>query len=407
MRALRCRLTSDEPATPYERPPGRLVGVDTAAGAPALPAAEEDGAGGGALRLEVVVGVVFTGGGTGVPGVETVGAGTVVGTGAGGGFGVGTGTVGAGTVGLGNDGTVTAGTETDGTVTVGVETVGIPTPYAEAARKPAAARPARPQMVRTEIQRGTAAPVPGRRAFLRRHMGLGQDHYEVLGVRRDASGDEIKRAFRSLARRLHPDVAESDDGAFHDVVSAYEVLSHPGRRRLYDRLGIGGRRPAAAPGVPPLDASLEWYEAERGAAKALEIEESLVCPGCEGAGVARGVVAGVCVTCRGAGHVSSVRESPTARLVDVRTCPACGGRGHTPAPACPTCAGSGRTIALQTLRVRFPAGVRDGDLVQFDGIDRRVRVAVTPRPRDSRVLLTVAAFALVCALGLLAFLLSR
>lgn len=241
-------------------------------------------------------------------------------------------------------------------------------------------------------------------------MGLGQDHYEVLGVHRDASGDEIKRAFRSLARRLHPDVAEADDGSFHDVVSAYEILSHPARRRLYDRLGIGGRGPAvatAAPAAPPVEVSLEWYEAERGAAKALEFEEWLVCAGCDGAGVARGVVAGVCVRCRGAGHVSSVRQSRTARLLDVRTCSACGGRGHMPAPACPACTGTGRTTVIQGHRVRFPAGVRDGDLVQFDGIERRVRVAVAARPRDSRVLLTLAAFALVCALALLAFLLSR
>lgn len=243
-------------------------------------------------------------------------------------------------------------------------------------------------------------------------MGLGQDHYEVLGVHREASGDEIKRAFRALARRLHPDVAEAeaDDGIFHDVVTAYEVLSHPARRRLYDRLGFSGRRAAVAtpaPAVPPIEVSLEWYEAERGAAKALEFEETLVCAGCDGKGVARGVVAGVCVRCRGAGHVSTVRESRTARLLDVRTCAACGGRGHLPAPACPACAGTGRTTAVQEHRVRFPAGVRDGDLVQFDGIERRFRVAVAPRPRDSRALLAVAAVSLLCAVALLLFLLSR
>lgn len=238
-------------------------------------------------------------------------------------------------------------------------------------------------------------------------MGLGQDHYDVLGVGRDASGDEIKRAFRSLARRFHPDVAEADDGTFHDVVAAYEVLSHPGRRRLYDRLGLGGRRPAPAPATPPVPVSLEWYEAERGAAKEIEFEEQRVCRSCDGAGVARGVVAGVCVRCRGAGHVSSVRESRTARLLDVRTCSACGGRGHTQAPPCPVCAGSGRTTAVQTFRIRFPARVRDGDLVEVPGVERRFRVAVAPRPRDSRWLLALAAAALLCALALLLFLLLR
>jgi molecular chaperone DnaJ len=240
-------------------------------------------------------------------------------------------------------------------------------------------------------------------------MRLEQDYYEVLGVRRDATGDEIKRAFRALARRLHPDVAAVDDGeGFHDLVAAYEVLSHPRRRSLYDRLGLGARRrPVArpAPAVPPVEVALEWYEAERGAAKPLEFEETLPCADCRGRGLARGVVPGECVRCRGTGHLSSVRESPVARLLDIRTCPTCEGRGHEPAPACPACAGTGITTAARTVRVRFPAGVSDGDLVRVDGVARNFRVSVGSRPRDSRVLLGLAAGALVCALALLLFLL--
>lgn len=241
-------------------------------------------------------------------------------------------------------------------------------------------------------------------------MGLEQDYYDVLGVRPDASGDEIKRAFRALARRLHPDVAQTADGGFHDVVAAYEVLSHPGRRRLYDRVGLAGRRRQVAapkPAVPPLEVSLEWYEAPRGVAKALEFEEAQVCGGCDGTGVARGVIPAECIRCRGSGHLSSVRQSQTVRLLDVRTCPVCGGLGHAPAPACERCGGGGRVAVHETMRVRFPAGVRDGDLVQVDGIERRFRVAVAPRPRDSRLLLALAGVALLCALGLLLFLLAR
>jgi molecular chaperone DnaJ len=240
-------------------------------------------------------------------------------------------------------------------------------------------------------------------------MRLEQDYYEVLGVPPDASGDEIKRAFRFLARRLHPDVAPTSDGAFHDVVAAYEVLSNAGRRLLYDRSGIGGRPLPAArtPTVAPLEVSLEWYEAAGGVAKGLEFEEMQVCSSCDGAGVARGVVPAECIRCRGSGHLSSVRESRTARLLHVRTCPVCGGVGHAPAPTCARCGGSGRAAVRRTIRVRFPAGVRDGDLVQVDGIERRFHVAVAPRPRDSRVLLGIAALALLCALVLLLVLLVR
>lgn len=237
-----------------------------------------------------------------------------------------------------------------------------------------------------------------------------QDYYEVLGVDRDATGDEIKRAFRALARRLHPDVGPPGAReSFHDVVAAYEILSHPRKRRLYDRVGFGSRRhaPRPAPAAAPVEVTLEWYEAERGVAKALDFEETVVCAECRGRGEALGVVPAECVRCRGTGHVSRVRESATARLLDIRTCPTCGGRGHEPATACPGCGGTGRTAARRTIRVRFPAGVREGDLVEVAGVARRFRVGVTARPRDSRLILATAACALVCALGLLLYLTFR
>ena len=131
-------------------------------------------------------------------------------------------------------------------------------------------------------------------------MRFEQDYYDVLGVGRDASGDEIKRAFRGLVRRLHPDVAtEPQSGSFQEVVAAYEVLSHPKQRSLYDRLGFSGRRrPAArpAPAVPPIELQLEWYEAERGVSRQVEFEEFVACAGCGGRGIPQGVLAAECVT---------------------------------------------------------------------------------------------------------------
>ena len=243
-------------------------------------------------------------------------------------------------------------------------------------------------------------------------MRPGQDYYEVLGVPRDATGAEIKRAFRALVRRLHPDVAVSEpgDGRFHDVVSAYHVLSHPRKRSLYDRLGLRGRRRTAArpaPAVPPIELSLAWYEAERGVSRQVEFEEVVACTGCGGRGVPRGVAAAECVQCRGSGRLSKVTESQSVRLLEFRYCGACGGTGHAAAPSCLDCGGSGATRSSRTLRVRVPGGVRDGDLIQVDGVGRRFRLVVGDRPRDSSALLLLAGLALACALGLLLFLLLR
>ncbi len=242
-------------------------------------------------------------------------------------------------------------------------------------------------------------------------MRLEQDYYDVLGVAPGATDEEIKKAFRGLARRLHPDVAEAAPGVerFHDVVAAYRVLSHPKRRSLYDRLGLGGRRAARRPrpGVPPVGLELEWYEAERGAAKPVEVEETLVCAGCLGAGVPRGVTPAQCVVCHGSGRWTRVSETPDLRLLEVHPCEACEGRGHDVAPVCDACSGSGRMLARATIRIRVPAGVHDGDLLQVDGVAQRFLLRVGPRPRDSRAVLLVSAAALAAAVGLLAFLLLR
>jgi molecular chaperone DnaJ len=242
-------------------------------------------------------------------------------------------------------------------------------------------------------------------------MRVEQDYYDVLGVRSDASGEEIKRAFRRLARSLHPDVApELADETFHDVVAAYEVLSHPKRRSLYDRLGRGARRPPAprpAPAVPPIELALEWYEAERGVARQVEFEEHVVCTACAGGGVPAGTIAAACVRCRGAGRLSKVTESQDLRLLEVFACAACGGVGHAPAPTCLDCAGVGSTTSVRTLRIRIPEGVRDGDQIQVDGVERRFRVNVGPRQRDSRAVIVFAALAALCALALLLSLLLR
>jgi molecular chaperone DnaJ len=159
--------------------------------------------------------------------------------------------------------------------------------------------------------------------------------------------------------------------------------------------------------VPPIELSLAWYEAERGVARQVEFEEVIACATCAGKGIPRGVAAAQCVRCRGTGRLSKVTESATVRLLEFNYCSACGGTGHAAPPSCLVCAGSGATTSTRSLRVRVPGGVRDGDLIQVEGVERRFRLAVGARPRDSSAVLLLAGLALACAVGLLLFLLLR
>jgi molecular chaperone DnaJ len=242
-------------------------------------------------------------------------------------------------------------------------------------------------------------------------MRLQQDYYEVLGVTRSASDEEIKRAFRGLARRLHPDVAQSAGGEhFQAAVEAYRVLSHPKRRRLYDRLGLRPWRqpePRPAPGVPPVELELEWWEAERGASKPVELQDKAQCAECLGRGIPRGVSPAVCIECRGSGRINRVTETADMRLLEVHPCRLCEGRGHDRVEPCRTCAGCGTIVSPTTVRVRTPAGVSDGDVLAVDGLAQRFVLRVGQRPRDSRIVLLVSGLALAAAVALLLYLLIR
>jgi molecular chaperone DnaJ len=228
-------------------------------------------------------------------------------------------------------------------------------------------------------------------------------YYEVLGVPETADADEIRLAFRRLARELHPDVSTAPEAEdrFREVSAAYNVLSQSRSRFLYDQ--FGENRASGPPRVlGHLD--LEAYEAERGASREVEIVSEDVCGACSGSGAAPGSGVQRCETCGGKGTVRASAGLGVGRWLKVEPCPGCEGEGRFQTP-CRECGGRGDLRSERTIRVRIPAGVEDGARLRVAGEDENAYlfVRVTPLPRDS---LGVRLFALVlfaCAVALLVY----
>jgi molecular chaperone DnaJ len=226
-----------------------------------------------------------------------------------------------------------------------------------------------------------------------------QDYYATLGVSRDASSDEIKRAYRRLARELHPDI--NPDAAtqerFKEVTAAYEVLSDPSKRQVYDLggdplssaggagfgtgFGFGdimdaffgtstgrGPRPRRRRGQDALiRLEVELGEAAFGSTRDLQVETAILCPTCTGAGTAPGTSVRTCDICHGRGEVQQVQRSLLGQVMTSRPCPNCSGFGTVIPHPCPECAGDGRIRTRRTLTVKIPAGVDTGTRIQLAG----------------------------------------
>lgn len=250
------------------------------------------------------------------------------------------------------------------------------------------------------------------------------DYYEVLGIDRDATEEEIKRAYRRLAREYHPDTNHDDPDAgekFKLVAEAYSVLSDPGRRRDYDLFG-STRAPTS--GFDPFDifasffgqdpfGSSSWRsgpqrgsdlileidvaldEVVRGTTKTVTIRNLQSCENCGGNGCAPGTSPTRCSRCGGSGAIRSVQRSLFGNLMTSFTCPQCRGEGEEIANPCEECNGEGRMERLDEISVDVPAGVEDSTQIRISGRgqagarggrsgDLFVQVRVSPHERFVR-----------------------
>jgi molecular chaperone DnaJ len=255
------------------------------------------------------------------------------------------------------------------------------------------------------------------------------DYYELLGVARDADDATIKKAFRRLARELHPDVSDAADAdeRFKEVVEAYEVLSSSERRELYDRYGHEGLRTG---GFVPTSfdlgslsdlfsaffgddlfggmgrrtrrgadvgaaVELELVEAARGTTKTITLEVAVTCDVCQGSGAEPGTARITCPSCGGSGRLQQVSRTAFGDFLRTQTCPRCSGSGTTVETPCSTCRGVGQKVEQRSMDVEIPPGIHDGQRIRLTGVghagdpggaagDVYVLVHVRPDPRFVR-----------------------
>ena len=246
-----------------------------------------------------------------------------------------------------------------------------------------------------------------------------RDYYEVLGVPKTASQDEIKQAYRRLARQYHPDVAKENpkvaEEKFKEFSEAYEVLADPEKRQRYDQLGFSGVAPDFGPGgfnwqnfthmgdledllgasplfqqlfgsfgMPfgggmgrpsggyrgsdvELTIRLPLAAAVQGAHPTVEVPHTGPCTDCRGTGARDGTALETCSECHGEGQVRRVQNRGYTQLITIGECPRCHGRGQRILERCPTCGGNGRATTVERIELTVPPGVDDGSVLRVPG----------------------------------------
>jgi molecular chaperone DnaJ len=228
-----------------------------------------------------------------------------------------------------------------------------------------------------------------------------RDPYEVLGVSRDASEQQVKKAFRQLARALHPDVNAEDPDAeqkFKEAAEAYEILSDADRRATYDRYGhdglrsggyapnfegfgsisdlfnaffggatTGGRRGPAQGGDIALGIEIDLLEAAHGARVNVRYEAIDRCERCHGNGAEPGTPIETCERCGGSGQLQAVTRTPFGQMMRTMVCEVCHGDGRVPSEPCEVCRGRGLVQVKRDLEVEVPPGISDGQRIRLSG----------------------------------------
>lgn len=280
---------------------------------------------------------------------------------------------------------------------------------------------------------------------------MSNDYYNTLGVGKDASDDEIKKAYRKLAHKYHPDKQGGDEAKFKEVNEAYQVLSDKEKRSQYDQYGQtfeqaqaqggfggfegfrdfssfaegfdfnfgggqggrfsgfedifgdifqqagfgGGRRKRARGEDIQVDVEIAFAEMARGVEKEIELYKRVRCSVCEGSGVAPGSKKVECAACRGEGQVKTSRRTILGTFQQVSVCPECGGEGKIPEKKCVKCGGDGRVREYEKMKIKIPAGIKDGQTIRLEGLgeagersgaagDLYVNVHIAPDSRFER-----------------------
>ena len=236
-------------------------------------------------------------------------------------------------------------------------------------------------------------------------MATKRDYYEVLGVERDASDEEIKRSYRRAAQRHHPDIDASDgaEARFKELNEAYRVLSDRQRRTAYDMFGHSGVDGASAGGFEGFgggfgpfgdifdaffggspagtrgrrrvvagadlryDLTIEFGEAVSGVTREITFPTLARCGVCDGSGAEPGSEPEKCPECNGTGEKRRVSQTILGQMVNITACPRCGGEGRIVSTPCATCRGDGRVREQRTLKVEVPAGIESGQRIAIEG----------------------------------------